>query len=159
DEKRYAAVSHHASVLYGQSGAVDSSVLLIAAQTVGTATRFQFIWSRAFHMVSEFQDNKSWKDEVGQQTRESLAPLADEMGNLELDLTFNVQTAADMGLGSTTTFVDSFHEHLHTAMKFKVRAETVAEMFQRVNSSIQSEITAIVSREQKEEKRRQLWGA
>src|SRR5262249_53540592 len=100
---RYAAVSHHASFLYVQSGEVDSSALLIAAQTVGTAARFQLIWRNASKQVSDFQRNKQQKL-VGRQTRKSLAPLADEMGNLELDLTFNVQTAADLGLGSTTAF-------------------------------------------------------
>jgi len=149
---RYAAISHYASVLYGQSGEVNASALLIAAQTVGTAARFQRIWRRASQQVAEFQRDKQAK--TGKQTRESLAPLADEMGDLELDLTFNVQTAADLGLGSTTAFVDSFQQALHVAMKFKTRAETVATMFERVNSSIQSELTAIVSREREQEEAR-----
>jgi hypothetical protein len=152
---RYAAISHYASVLYGHSGAVNASALLIAAQTVGTAARFQLIWRKASKQVEDFQRNKQ-AQAVRQQSRESLADLADEMGNLELDLTFNVQTAADLGLGSTTAFVDSFQRDLHEVMKFKTRAETVAAMFERVNSSIQSELTAIVSREREAEEKRRL---
>jgi hypothetical protein len=147
---RLAAVSHYASVLFGQADEVHSSVLLSTVQTVGTAARFQWIWRQAYRQVREFQVSKQ-AHQNGQQTRESLAPLADEMGNLELDLTFNVQTAADLGLGSTIALVDPFHTALHEAMKFKTRAETVANMFQRVNSSIQSELTAIVSREKEVE--------
>jgi hypothetical protein len=151
-----AAVSHYASVLYGHTDEVHSSVLLSTVQTVGTAARFQWIWQQAYRQVRDFQISKQ-AHETGKQTRESLAPLADEMGNLELDLTFNVQTAADLGLGSTTALVDSFHRSLHEAMKFKTRAETVATMFQRVNSSIQSELTAIVSREKQEEDERRFY--
>jgi hypothetical protein len=145
-----AVVSHYASVLYGQPDVVHSSVLLSTVQTVGTAARFQWIWRSAYSKVRDFQMNKQ-QQQTGRQTRDSLAPLADEMGNLELDLTFNVQTAADLGLSSTPALVDSFHAALHEAMKFKTRAETVANMFERVNSSIQSELTAIASREKQDE--------
>jgi hypothetical protein len=151
----YGAVTSSASLLCGHAEEVEYSVFLTIVQAVGTASRFQQIWQDAYHQVQEFQDNKQEKL-PGVQQRKDLETLADHMGNLELDLAFSVQTAADLGLNPSTR-IDTFHEDLYKAMQIRARASTVSLMFDRLGGSIRSELTAIESRErQEEEARRQL---
>ncbi len=154
----YAAVSQTSSFFYGHPGEVENSVFLTTVQAVGTAARFQRIWRDAYFQVHRFQSSKQAKHS-GQQVRKDLELLADEMGNLELDLAFSVETAADLGLGSTTSRIDNFHDDLYQVMQIKTRASTVSQMFVRLSSSIQSELTAIESREKEIEEDRKLRGA
>jgi hypothetical protein len=154
----YAAVSQTSSFFYGHPGEVENSVFLTTVQAVGTAARFQRIWRDAYYQVQQFQASKQAK-KSGEQVRKDLELLADEMGNLELDLAFSVETAADLGLGSTTSRIDNFHDDLYQVMQIKARASTVSQMFVRLSSSIRSELTAIESREKEIEEDRKLRGA
>jgi hypothetical protein len=137
---------------------VENSVFLTTVQAVGTAARFQRIWRDAYYQVQLFQSGKQAK-RAGEQIRKDLELLADEMGNLELDLAFSVETAADLGLGSTTSRIDNFHDDLYQVMQIKTRASTVSQMFVRLGSSIRSELTAIESREKEIEDDRRFRGA
>ena len=157
DNGGYAAVGARASFLSGHSDEVQTSVFLTTVQAVGTASRFQQIWQEAYHYVQQFQD-QAQRAEPGLQRREDLAELADRMGNLELDLAFSVQTAADLGLNPSTR-IESFHDALYDVMQVEVRARTVGQMFDRLGGSIRSELTAIESRERQEEDRRRSAGA
>jgi hypothetical protein len=148
----YAAVGGRASFLCQHTAEVENSVFLTTVQAVGTASRFQQIWQEAYYRVQDFQEHKQRK-ETGVQQREDMADLADRMGNLELDLAFSVQTAADLGLNPSTR-IDAFHDALYDVMQVEVRARTVGQMFDRLGGSIRSELTAIESRERQEEESR-----
>jgi hypothetical protein len=156
---KYAAVSPTSSFFYGHPSVVENSVFLTTVQAVGTAARFQRIWRDAYYQVQEFQSSGRQAKRAGEQRRKDLELLADEMGNLELDLAFSVETAADLGLGSTTSRIDHFHDDLYQVMHIKTRASTVSQMFVRLSSSIRSELTAIESREKELEDSRRLRGA
>ncbi|HVQ91861.1 MAG TPA: hypothetical protein VMU51_12580 [Mycobacteriales bacterium] len=150
EEDAFGAVSGTVSFLYGHEDDVEKSVFLTTVQAVGTASRFQQIWQDAYHQVQEFQTSKQAK-ETGVQLRRDLETLADHMGNLELDLAFSVETAADLGLQTSTLSIDSFHHDLYEVMQIRTRAHTVSEMFVRLGGSIRSELTAIESRERQQE--------
>jgi CorA-like Mg2+ transporter protein len=152
----YGAVSSDASLLCGHSEEVEYNVFLTTVQAVGTASRFQQIWQDAYHQVQDFQEHKQ-KKEAGLQKRKDLETLADHLGNLELDLAFSVQTAADLGLNPSTR-IDSFHNNLYRVMQIRERASTVGRMFDRLGGSIRSELTAIESRERQEEEERRRHG-
>jgi hypothetical protein len=152
EEDAFGAVSSTVSFLYGHEDDVEKSVFLTTVQAVGTASRFQQIWQDAYHQVQEFQNNKQAK-ETGVQQRKDLELLADHMGNLELDLAFSVETAADLGLQTASLSIDSFHHDLYEVMQIRRRAHTVSEMFVRLGGSIRSELTAIESRERQQEER------
>lgn len=158
EDGTFAAVTPTASFFYGQPDIVETSVMLTTVQAVGTASRFQRIWRDAYFEVQRFQSEKQAKV-AGKQGREDLELLADEIGNLELDLAFSVETAADLGLGRTTSRIDDFHEDLYQVMQIKTRARAVSQMFVRLGSSIRSELTAIESREQQDENDRRVRGA
>jgi hypothetical protein len=148
----YGAVSATISFLYGHADDVEDSVFLTTVQAVGTASRFQQIWEEAYFQVQEFQTNKQ-KKETGKQLREDLETLADQMGNLELDLAFSVETAADLGLRIPSLSIDDFHNDLYEVMQIRTRAHTVSQMFVRLGGSVRSELTAIESRERQQEER------
>jgi hypothetical protein len=154
----YGAVSSTISFLYGHPDDVENSVFLTTVQAVGTASRFQQIWEDAYHQVQEFQTGKQAK-QTGVQLRKDLETLADHMGNLELDLAFSVETAADLGLRIPSLSIDSFHHDLYEVMQIRTRAHTVSQMFIRLGGSIRSELTAIESRERQQEEERRLRAA
>lgn len=146
----YAAVSANTSLLYGHPDEVETSVFLTTVQAVGTASRFQQIWQDAYHEVKEFQIHKQ-QEQSGLQQRKDLELLADEMGNLELDLAFSVEAAADLGAPIPSYSVVTFHDALYDVMQIRARAHTVSQMFVRLGGSIRSELTAIESRERQDE--------
>jgi hypothetical protein len=86
EEGRYAAVSQSSSFFYGHPSEVENSVFLTTVQAVGTAARFQRIWRDAYYQVRQFQSSGKQAKKAGEQGRKGLETLADEMGNLELDL-------------------------------------------------------------------------
>jgi hypothetical protein len=155
EDDAFGAVSPTISFLYGHPDDVENSVFLTTVQAVGTASRFQQIWQAAYHHIREFQANKQ-AEQSGIQKRGDLESLADEMGNLELDLAFSVETAADLGLRIPSSRIDSFHRDLYEVMQIRTQASTVSQMFVRLGGSIRSEITAIESRERQQEEERRL---
>jgi hypothetical protein len=154
---RFAAVTPYVSFVYGHDDYVDYSIFLTTVQAVGTAAQFSEIWYRAYHLIRTFRDEKQEK-EVGVQQRQPLEALVDELGNLQLDLSFSVETSADLGLLIPSLRIESFHRELYDVLELPARARTVSRMFERLESSIQSELTAIDIRERNEqEAKRRDW--
>lgn len=91
------AVTPYASLLSDHPEYVENSIFLTVVQAVGTAARFRQIWHKANHRVRKFRRNDH-DPTVGTQSRDALEFLADELGNLDIDLGFSVETSADLGL-------------------------------------------------------------
>lgn len=152
------AVTPYVSLLYGQQDYVENSVFLTVVQAVGTAARFRQIWHKAHSQVREFR-RTGQEESPGTQRRGGLEFLADDLGNLELDLSFSVDASSDLGLLIPALRIESFHNELYAAMELRERAETVSRMFIRLDASIRSELTAIEIRERHEQERGRLfWG-
>jgi hypothetical protein len=141
-DRTLCAVTPYVSLLYGQQSYVENSVFLTVVQAVGTAARFRQIWHKAHGQVREFR-RSGQEEEPGTQRRGGLEFLADDLGNLELDLSFSVDASADLGLLIPALRIESFHKELYAAMELRERAETVSRMFIRLDASIRSELTAI----------------
>ncbi len=152
------AVTPYVSLLFGHQDYVHNSAFLTTVQAVGTAARFREIWHAAHQRVQTFRESVQAR-EVGQQRRADLEVLVDELGNLELDLSFSVETPADLGLLIPSLRIESFHRKLYGAMELPKRAKTVSQMFVRLDSSIKSELRAIEIRERREEEGKRLRGA
>jgi hypothetical protein len=146
DSRTRGAVTQYTSLLYGHPDYIENSVFLTTVQAVGTAARFRQIWHRAHGQVRDFRYERQ-EPESGRQRREDMEKLVDELGNLELDLSFSVETSADLGLLIPSLRIESFHRALYAAMELRDRADTVSQMFDRLRSSIGSELTAIDIRE------------
>jgi hypothetical protein len=143
------------SLLYGHQDYIENSVFLTAVQAVGTTARFRQIWHRAHGQVRDFRYTVQ-NPEVGKQRRADMEFLVDELGNLELDLSFSVETSADLGLLIPSLRLESFHKELYEAMELRERAETVSRMFSRLDASIRSELTAIEIRERQADEVKRL---
>ncbi len=158
-DRTLCAVTPYVSLLYGQQTYVENSVFLTVVQAVGTAARFRQIWHKTHGRVREFR-NDDLEKRLGAQRRGDLEFLADELGNLELDLSFSVETSADLGLLIPALRIESFHKELYAAMELRERAATASRMFIRLDASIRSELIAIEIRErQQKEEKRLRWGA
>jgi hypothetical protein len=158
-DRTLCAVTPYVSLLYGQQAYVENSVFLTVVQAVGTAARFRQIWHKAHSRVRKFRNDDQEK-RLGAQRRGDLEFLADELGNLQLDLSFSVETSADLGLLIPALRIESFHKELYAAMELRERAKTASRMFVRLDASIRSELIAIDIRErQQQEGRRLRWGA
>jgi hypothetical protein len=159
DQHALGAVTPYTSLLYGHPDYIENSVFLTTVQAVGTAARFRQIWHRAHGQVRQFRYERQ-EEEVGRQLREDMERLVDELGNLELDLSFSVETSADLGLLIPSLRIESFHKDLYEAMELQERADRVSRMFSRLDSSIHAELTAIDIRERSEaeqKSRRRDW--
>lgn len=154
-DKAIGAVTPYVSLLSGHPEYVENSVFLTVVQAVGTSARFRQIWHKAHGRVREFRYSGQQQG-VGVQDKAAMEFLADELGNLELDLSFSVDASADLGLLIPLLRIESFHKDLYAAMELRERAETVSRMFTRLDASIRSEITAIEIREQQEAETRRL---
>ncbi|HSL06391.1 MAG TPA: hypothetical protein VK887_00265 [Pseudonocardiaceae bacterium] len=158
-DRTLCSVTPYVSLLYGQQDYVENSVFLTVVQAVGTAARFRQIWQKAYSEVHKFRRGAQEKD-LGTQRSGGLEFLADKLGNLELDLSFDVEASAGLGLLIPAPQIESFHKELYAAMELRERAETASRMFIRLDASIRSELTAIEIRErQQQEQKRLRWGA
>jgi hypothetical protein len=143
-------VTPYVSLFYRQADYVEASVLLSTVHAVGTAARFRYIWRQAYDQVLRFRDQKQ-RAISGLQTRDDLEELADNLGNLEFDLTFSVEFPLMR--------VETFQSELYDAMDLDRQARTLSQMFDQIGGSLRSEITAIEVREQREGEARQRWNS
>lgn len=154
-ERAIGAVTPYVSLLSGHPSYVENSVFLTVVQAVGTSARFRQIWHKAHGRVRQYR-HKGQQPGVGVQDKAAMEFLADELGNLELDLSFSVDASADLGLLIPLLRIESFHKELYAAMELRERADTVSRMFTRLDASIRSEITAIEIRDQTDAEQRRL---
>ncbi len=154
-QRTLGAVTPYVSLLYGHKEYIENSVFLTAVQAVGTTARFRQIWHKAHGQVRDFRSQVQ-KPDVGKQRRADMEFLVDVLGNLELDLSFSVETSSDLGLLIPSLRLESFHKQLYAAMELRERAETVSRMFSRLDASIRSELTAIEIRERQADEEKRL---
>lgn len=140
-------VTPYASLLYGHRDYVEASIFLSTVHAVGTAARFRHIWREAYHQVLQFREQKQ-ATVTGEQTRDELEILADNLGNLEFDLTFSVEFPL--------LRIETFQSDLYEAMDLGTQANTLSQMFDQLGGSLRSEITAIEVREQRRIERQKL---
>ncbi|HEX6468818.1 MAG TPA: hypothetical protein VF069_06940, partial [Streptosporangiaceae bacterium] len=143
-------VTPYVSLLYGHQRYVEDSIFLSTVHAVGTASKFRQIWHEAYQQVRQFKENKQ-SAAAGVQRRDDLEELADNLGNLEFDLTFSVEFPLMR--------IETFQTALYEAMDLSNQAKTLSQMFDQLDGSLRSEITAIDVRDRRREEGRQKWNA
>ncbi|GAB2855528.1 hypothetical protein GCM10027176_67600 [Actinoallomurus bryophytorum] len=143
-------VTPYVSLLYGHQRYVEDSIFLSTVHAVGTSSRFRQIWHDAYQQVRQFKERKQ-SQEAGLQTRADLEELADNLGNLEFDLTFSVEFPLMR--------IETFQTALYEAMDLSNQAKALSQMFDQLDGSLRSEITAIDVRERRRNDGRQKWNA
>ncbi|WP_203920817.1 hypothetical protein [Rugosimonospora africana] len=143
-------VTPYVSLLYSHERYVEDSIFLSTVHAVGTASRFRQIWHEAYRQVRRFRDQKQ-RQTAGLQTRADLEELADNLGNLQFDLTFSVEFPLMR--------IETFHTALYEAMDLSTQAKALSQMFDQLDGSLHSELTAIDVRERRRDDGRQRWNA
>ncbi|MGH3157632.1 MAG: hypothetical protein ACRDNF_13780, partial [Streptosporangiaceae bacterium] len=88
--------------------------------------------------------------------RRTLEQIADQLGDLELELSYSVEGTADIGLLLPSLRVESFHSALYESMDLASKAVTVGRMLERLGSAITAELTAIESIERRADENRRV---
>jgi hypothetical protein len=73
--------------------------------------------------------------------RRTLERIADQLGDLELELSYSVEASADLGLLIPSLRVESFHSALYDSMSLASKAVTAGRMLQRLDAAISAELT------------------
>jgi hypothetical protein len=149
-QTKLGVVTPYVSLLYGHQRPVENSIFLSTVHAVGTASTFRQIWHESYKQVREFRD-KGQAKQAGTQTRAALEKVADNLGNLEFDLTFSVEFPLMR--------IETFHSALYEAMDLSSQAGALSQMFTQLGGSFRSEITAIDVRERQREMGRKRWNA
>lgn len=153
-----AAVGPYVSVVCGQADFIENTIFLSAVQGVAAAAELREIRHAAYQDVRLFRP----PDRDGMSTqkrRKELERTADNLKNLEIELSYSVEAPADLGLLVPSLRVESFHNALFESMDLSAKAATVSRMLQRLERAINAELTSIESAERRaDEERRLRWG-
>jgi hypothetical protein len=147
----------YVSVMCGQQDYVENSAFVSAAQAVASAVRLREVRDLAYEDVRLFRHAQTSVGSV-QSRRHMLEQMSDQLGNLELELSFSVESSADLALLVPSLRVVSYHDALYECMGLRNKATTVGRMLQRLERSIVAELTGIESVERRtDEDRRMRW--
>jgi hypothetical protein len=150
-----AAVGPYVSVVCGHSDFIENAVFLSAVQAVAAAAQLRAIRQAAYADVRLFRDVEA----AGGTTRDRrriLERIADQLGDLELELSYSVEASADLGLLVPSLRVESFHNTLYESMGLASKAVTAGRMLDRLGSAISAELTAIESIERRADDNRRI---
>ncbi|MER6029851.1 hypothetical protein [Streptomyces sp. NPDC001851] len=149
------AVGPYVSLLCGHQDYIENSALLSAVQTVGSAARLREIREVAYGFVHRFRHRAA--DQGGAHDRRTaLEDIADGLSQLELELSYSVEVAGDIGMLVPALRVESFHQTLFSAVGLTSRAATIGQMLSRLGNAIDAELTSIESMEQRAADRRRV---
>jgi hypothetical protein len=149
------AVGPYVSVVCGHQGYIENAIFASAVIEVAAAAQLRAIRRAAYADVRLFREFES--DAGGTKARRrDLERIADRLGDLQLELSYSVEAAADLGLIVPSLRAESFHHALHESVGLAGKAATVARMLGRLGDAISAELTAIESIERREDENRRL---
>lgn len=152
------AVGPYVSVLAGQQDYVENAAFLSAAQAVASAVRLREIRDLAYEDVRLYRDAQATMPDV-RTRRHTLERMVNQLGNLELELSFSVEAPSDLGLLVPSLRVVAYHDALFGCMGLREKADLVARTLHRLERSIHAETTAVEILERRaDENRRARWG-
>jgi hypothetical protein len=138
------ALGPYVSVLVGLQDYVENAALLSAVLVVAASSRLRQIRDAAYRGVAQLR--ASTDDAVPtRQRRLALEDMANTLRNLELDLSYSVEAAADLGMLIPALRVESYHEALIDSMSLDRRAATTGRMLTRLDNAIDAELTSVQS--------------
>ncbi len=150
-----AAVGPYVSVAWGHPDFIENAIFLSAVQAVAAAAQLRAIRHAAYADVRLFRDLEA-AGGTTQGRRRTLERIADQLGDLELELSYSVEASADLGLLVPSLRVESFHNALYESMSLASKAVTAGRMLQRLGSAISAELTAIESIERRADDNRRV---
>jgi hypothetical protein len=150
-----AAVGPYVSVIRGHPDFIENAIFVSAVQGVAAAAQLRAIRQAAYADVRQFRDLEAAARST-QVRRRGLERIADQLGDLELELSFSVEASADLGLLVPSLRAESFHNALYESMGLASKAVTAGRMLQRLSAAISAELTAIESAERRADENRRV---
>ena len=150
-----AAVGPYVSVVCGHPDFIENSIFLSAVQAVAAAAQLRAIRHAAYADVQLFRSLEAAAGTT-QARRRTLERIADQLGDLELELSYSVEATADLGLLVPSLRAESFHDALYESMGLADKATTAGRMLSRLGSAIGAELTAIESIERRADDNRRV---
>lgn len=149
-----AAVGPYVSLLSGHQDYVENSALVSAVLGIGSAARLRQVRERAYSCVRTFRNSSELV--TVKERRVALEEIAELLGDLELELSFSVESTADLGMLIQAMRVESFHNALCESISLNSRAATTGRMLSRLRNAITDELTNLTSSEDRAEDARRL---
>lgn len=149
------AVGPYVSAICGHQNDVENCAVLSAAQAVASAARLREIRQAAHDAVTSFRHVEQSALTINNRRR-TLEQLTDKLTDLELELSYSVETPADIGLLVPSLRIESFHTALFDSMNLSRRADIAARMLERLERSINAELTSVQSIERRNDEDRRL---
>lgn len=149
-----AAVGPYVSMLCGHADFIENAIFASTVQAVAAAAQLRAIREAGYTDVRLFRSLEAAPRNT-RDRRRGLERIADQLGDLELELSFSVEATADLGL-LVPSRVESFHSALYDSMRLAAKAATVGRMLQRLGSAIGAELTAVQSIERRADDNRRL---
>ena len=151
------AIGPYVSVMLGNEDEEDNAALVSAAQVLGSASRLRHISEQASWDLQAFRDAQ--KDQAdGVTSYDVLGRVANRLGDLELELTFAVESVADLSLLVPSVRLTSYHAAIFAQMGLHEKAATVSRMLERLGRSIRAERTALEAQDRRaDDERRKRW--
>jgi hypothetical protein len=150
-----AAVGPYVSVICAHQDYVQNAIFVSAVHGVAAAAQLRAIRQAAYVDVRLFRNLESDAGTT-QARRRTLERIADQLGDLELELSYSVEACADLGLLVPSLRAESFHQALYESMSLAEKAATAGRMLQRLGSAIAAELTAIESIERRADENRRI---
>ena len=150
-----AAVGPYVSVVCGQQNYVENAIFASAVQGVGAAAQLRAIRQAAYADVRLFRSIEGTPGTT-RDRRRALEQIADQLGDLELELSYSVEASADLGLLVPSLRTESFHNALYGSIGLAGKAATAERMLGRLGTAISAELTAIESIERRADDHRRV---
>jgi hypothetical protein len=156
-------VGPYVSLMFGMGREEGNTAFVSVAQLVASAARLRYIGDEAHRNLRYFRDAQRrphGRALPDAEKRRILGTVADALGDLELELSFSVEAAADISLLVPSVRVTSYHDTLFVQMGLRRKFRIVSRMLRRLARSIHAETTSLeaLDRHGKDDRRRR-WEA
>jgi hypothetical protein len=149
------ALTSSTAVFAGHDPDIMNGFILAAVQCVASADRARLVRNDAY---SALRDSGILRDQtaLGRRAaeRKSLSELADNLGRLELELSFSVEANLDVGLVLPDERVSAFQRDVGAAMAIPEAAMACANMLSRLAAGVEASRVQVEKRERDEEEKR-----
>jgi hypothetical protein len=142
-----------------QPTGLDNAFVVSAILAVGAATRLREIHAAAFDAIGRYRAaNGELRSTHG--SRRFLEGIANQIGDLEVELAFSVDAVTDAGAILPHPPVESYHRALVRALDLSDRALALGRILTLLAQGVAAELAAVASAEWRiEDRRRSMWNA
>jgi hypothetical protein len=152
-----AAVGAYVSVLTAQQDYVENCALLSAVQIVAATGKVRAIRLAAYEALLAVRDLAQDRATLStSERRAALARLNEAMAEQELQLTFGVETACEIGILIPALRVDAYHRQLVDCTGLRDNIATVSAMLTRLGSVLTAQTASQTSLDTRRQDLRRL---